>query len=80
MHKTHLFPRLWLIALLLSLSASVYAQLTDVTQPGDPIVARISPDALAHMTAADLDARRHELGLDGPVWLRYLRWLAGLKI
>src|SRR3989440_10528871 len=39
MHKIHLFPRLWLIALLLSLSASVYAQLTDVTQPGDPIVA-----------------------------------------
>lgn len=30
------------------------------------------------MTAAEYDAARHALGLDLPVWLRYVRWLQGV--
>src|SRR5256885_10799322 len=40
MHKIKLFPLGWLAAVLMtSFSVSVQAQLTDITQPGDPIVA-----------------------------------------
>src|SRR5256712_12729009 len=39
MHKIKLFPVCWLTAVLMTLfSMSAYAQLSDITQPGDPIV------------------------------------------
>jgi peptide/nickel transport system permease protein len=43
--------------------------------PGDPITARISPFLLAQMDPATIANRRHELGLDQPILVQYLRWL-----
>ena len=47
--------------------------------PGDPLTARLDPTILAQLQRdpALLAERRHELGLDQPVPVRYLVWLAG---
>jgi peptide/nickel transport system permease protein len=42
--------------------------------PGDPALVILGPDAQPDTLAA----LRHQLGLDLPVWLRYLRWAGGL--
>jgi peptide/nickel transport system permease protein len=46
--------------------------------PGDPLTARTDPSILAKMNPADLAARRHALGLDQPIPVQYLSWLAGV--
>jgi peptide/nickel transport system permease protein len=46
--------------------------------PGDPLTSRLGPEILARMTAADLAAARHALGLDQPVPVRYMIWLGGI--
>ena len=46
--------------------------------PGDPLLARIDPSILAQQSPEWLEERRHELGLDRPVLIRYAKWLAGL--
>jgi ABC-type dipeptide/oligopeptide/nickel transport system permease component len=46
--------------------------------PGDPVTARLDPAVLAQLSKADLDARRHELGLDQPIPVRYAIWLGGI--
>jgi peptide/nickel transport system permease protein len=38
--------------------------------PGDPLTARLGPEALAELSPAQLDQRRHELGLDHPLPVR----------
>lgn len=43
--------------------------------PGDPILARISPFLLAQMDPATIERRRHELGLDQPIFVQYVNWL-----
>lgn len=42
--------------------------------PGDPALVILGPDARPDTLAA----LRHQLGLDLPVWLRYLHWACGL--
>lgn len=46
--------------------------------PGDPIKARLDPEILSRLTPEQLDAMRAQFGLDGPVHVRYLRWVAGV--
>jgi ABC-type dipeptide/oligopeptide/nickel transport system permease component len=46
--------------------------------PGDPVTARLDPTVLSQLSKADLDARRHELGLDQPIPIRYVIWLGGV--
>jgi peptide/nickel transport system permease protein len=48
--------------------------------PGDPLTARLDPAILAELlrNPADLEARRHELGLDQPIPVRYVVWLGGV--
>jgi peptide/nickel transport system permease protein len=46
--------------------------------PGDPLTSRLGPEILSRMTAADLAAARHALGLDQPVPVRYVIWLGGI--
>src|SRR4051812_29252971 len=47
--------------------------------PGDPLTARMDPTVLAQIQRNPqlLEDRRHELGLDQPVPVRYVYWLAG---
>jgi len=42
--------------------------------PGDPVQMLIDPNT----TAADLAIKRHALGLDQPVYVRYVKWLGEL--
>lgn len=42
--------------------------------PGDPALVILGPDAQADT----LKALRHQLGLDLPVWLRYVHWIGGV--
>lgn len=46
--------------------------------PGDPLTARMDPSVLAEVQRNPqfLEERRHELGLDQPVPVRYVYWLA----
>ncbi len=39
--------------------------------PGDPVQMLINPS----MSQADVEIKRHALGLDQPVYLRYVKWL-----
>src|SRR5436190_1401339 len=41
----------------------------------DPIGALIDPERRATMTPADIEQVRRDLGLDGPPYVRYARWL-----
>jgi peptide/nickel transport system permease protein len=63
-----------LILLATLLAASLVVFIVLQVLPGDPAAIILGtgarPDTLA--------ALRHELGLDAPVWLRYLRWISGL--
>ena len=43
--------------------------------PGDPIMARINPAMLAELGPEWLEEQRTALGLDGPIVVRYGRWL-----
>ncbi len=48
--------------------------------PGDPLTARLDPAILAEMQRNPkvLEERRHALGLDQPMPVRYVVWLAGV--
>ncbi len=69
----YLAGRLGSLALTLILATLVVFLLVEVL-PGDPAAVMMglnaSPEALA--------ALRAEFGLDGPIWQRYLAWIAGL--
>lgn len=47
--------------------------------PGDPLTARMDPTVLAQLQRNPqmLEERRHELGLDQPIPVRYVVWLSG---
>src|ERR1700712_1515477 len=60
-----------LVAALLVASLVVFVVLQIL--PGDPALVILGPDAQPDTLAA----LRHQLGLDLPVWLRYLRWIGG---
>jgi peptide/nickel transport system permease protein len=57
---------------LLGVSIVVFGMLHAV--PGDPAQIMLGPEADAHA----LQALRHELGLDQPVYVQYVRWLRNL--
>lgn len=44
--------------------------------PGDPLQSFYG-DAVQSMSPAELEAARHRLGLDAPVWVQYEKWLFG---
>jgi peptide/nickel transport system permease protein len=54
------------------ISVAIFA-LTRAT-PGDPIAMMIPPEQLNSGSAAYIEARRAELGLDQPIVIQYLRW------
>jgi peptide/nickel transport system permease protein len=46
--------------------------------PGDPIYMLYSPNELQSFTQEELDAIRHEAGLDRPLLVQYVSWIGGV--
>jgi peptide/nickel transport system permease protein len=67
-----------LIAIPVLIGITILAFVALSLAPGDPITSRMDPEALSRMTAEDLAAARHALGLDQPIPVRYLIWLGGI--
>ncbi len=67
-----------LIAIPVLLGISVAGFVILALTPGDPVLAKIEPEVLARLTSAEIEQRRRDLGLEGPIIVRYLRWLADL--
>lgn len=65
-----------LIPMIIVLSFLIYLGL-ELT-PGDAVSYMISPDRIATMNPADLEAIRDSLGLNDPFLLRYIKWLGGI--
>ncbi len=74
------FLRRVLIAIPVLLGITILAFLVVNMTPGDPLTARMDPEVLARMQENPelLEARRRELGLDQPLPVQYVRWLAGV--
>lgn len=54
---------------------TLVAFLLGVLSPGDPALALLTMDGTSEPTAEELNALRHAMGLDQPVWMQYGRWL-----
>ena len=67
---------LTLIPMMLVISFLIYLGME--LMPGDAIDFLIPPDALSTMSPEQLNAMMEALGLNDPVFLRYLKWLAGM--
>lgn len=46
--------------------------------PGDPLSRMLSPEQAARMTDAQKEAFREAVGLNGPVYIRYFKWLGNV--
>ncbi len=64
------------IPMLLLISMIIYGVL-ELT-PGDPLTSVLSPDQAAQMTEEQKEAYREAAGLNGPLPVRYIRWLGRL--
>ena len=64
------------VLLLVSLMAASLIRLA----PGDAVVAAIAEANATAVTAEELDALRHELGLDRPFLVQYFDWLGGIFV
>jgi peptide/nickel transport system permease protein len=67
-----------LIAIPVLLGITLIAFMVLALAPGDPVRALIDPETLARMTPEQIEQRRAELGLAGPPYERYVRWLGGV--
>ncbi|MBS0529484.1 MAG: ABC transporter permease [Proteobacteria bacterium] len=68
------FRRLLLSAFVILSVAMLIFVATEVL-PGDALEVSLTSDELAMMTSAELDQKRHELGLDRPAPVRFLEWV-----
>ena len=64
---------LLLIPLLFGITMLNYA--IYVLSPGDPVSAMINPETMRYLSLDDLDQLREKMGLNKPVYVRYLIWL-----
>ncbi len=69
-----------LIAFPVMLGITMISFLALSLAPGDPLTARLDPAILAQLQREPqvLEQRRHELGLDQPIPVRYVVWLGGI--
>ena len=75
---TRFILRRLLIAVPVLLGITLIAFTALSLAPGDPILARIDPSILAQQSPEWIEQKRHELGLDQPVLIRYAKWLVGV--
>lgn len=57
------------------LGLTMLSFLLGLVAPGDPALAILTMDGSTEPTAEEIEAMRHALGLDEPVWMQYLTWL-----
>ena len=67
-----------LIAIPVLLGISVAGFVALALSPGDPVTLQINHETLLSMTPDQVEAIRRSMGLDGPIYIRYFRWLFGL--
>lgn len=72
------FLRRILIAVPVLIGITIAAFLVLAAAPGDPLLAHLDPEVLARLTPEQIAQMRHEAGLDQPVFVRYVIWLAGV--
>lgn len=72
MFKYILKRLLYMIPVMLVISLILFFIVTSM--PGDPVMAYINPDTPMDKMP-DLDALREQLGLVGPIHIRYIKWL-----
>jgi peptide/nickel transport system permease protein len=65
-------------ALVVVILVSVIVFLVVRLLPGDPILVYMTQEQTTRLTAEQLDAARHEFGLDRPIYVQYVDWLSGL--
>jgi len=46
--------------------------------PGDPVIVYLGADALRNISQEEIEEMRHEYGLDKPVVIQYINWVADL--
>ena len=71
----YVLNRLLQAAIILFIISIVIYFIVDL-MPGDPLASWINPEEIQHIP--DLDLMKEQLGLTGPVWYRYIRWLGNL--
>lgn len=67
---------LTIIPMLIVISILVFAGL-EMT-PGDPLNRMLSPEQAAQMDPQAKEAFREAMGLNGPIYVRYFRWISGV--
>ena len=72
--STYVLRRILLVFPLL-LGATIINYTIFALSPGDPVSAMIDPFELSNMTAEDLQEAQEALGLNKPIYVRYLLWL-----
>lgn len=77
MSKKQVLARIWqIILVLLGISFITFALM--MLAPGDPVRQMIAGNQDIMVTQAEIDAVRHELGLDKPFIFQYLSWLGNI--
>ena len=74
---TYIIRRL-ILAVIVLILVSVFVFLTMRLLPGDPILMYVSASSVQEITEEQLDALRHEFGLDKTLPMQYLDWISGV--
>ena len=74
---TYIIRRL-ILAVIVLILVSVFVFLAMRLLPGDPILMYVSASSVQEITEEQLDALRHEFGLDKTLPMQYLDWISGV--
>jgi peptide/nickel transport system permease protein len=75
---THYVARRLLLLIPLIIGITIINYTIYALAPGDPVSAMINPETMRLMNRADLDTLREAMGLNKPVYVRYLIWFREL--
>jgi peptide/nickel transport system permease protein len=65
-------------AVFIIIIVSIMVFLTMRLLPGDPILMYMSQDQVGALSKEQIEATRHEFGLDKPLYMQYVDWLVGI--
>jgi peptide/nickel transport system permease protein len=74
---TYIIRRL-ILAVIVLILVSAFVFLAMRLLPGDPVLMYVSASSLQEITEEQLDALRHEFGLDKTLPFQYLEWISGV--